>query len=108
MSAFHSLLDTYATHKQTVVTLKIHNSGLDRPVTAHFWPFVNLVCVSTDTSGTPEQDQLTHRCVKLRRQVFLNFTAEPYMMRIDRGFVSANTNHFTLCVDQWFSNFSAR
>jgi len=96
VSAFHFLLKSLRyTQRQRVVTLKMHNSGLDCLVTAHFWPFVTLVCVSTDTSGTIDQDQLIHRCVMQRRQEFLNFTTEPCMVRIDFGLLSANTKFFT-------------
>jgi len=95
VSAFHSLLKSLRyTQRQRVVTLKMPNSGLDCLVTAHFWPFVALVYVSTDTSGTIDQDQLIHRCVMQRRQVFLNFTTEPCMVRIDLGLLSANTKVF--------------
>jgi len=96
VSIFHFLLKYLRyTQRQRVVTLKMHNSGLDCLVTAHFWPFVTLVCVSTDTSGTIDQDQLIHRCVMQRRQEFLNFTTEPCMVRIDFGLLSANTKFFT-------------
>jgi len=74
VSAFHSLLKSLRyTQRQIMVTLKMHNSGLDCLVTAHCLPFFTLVCVSTDTSGTIDQDQLIHSCVMQRRQVFLNF-----------------------------------
>jgi len=44
-----------------------------------FWPLSTFVCVSTHTLGTTGLDQLNYnRCVKLQRQLFLNFTAEPW------------------------------
>ena len=59
MSPFHSLLKyPRYTQRQTVITLKIHKSGLDCLVTAHFCPFVTLVCVSTDTWGTTDQARI--------------------------------------------------
>ena len=43
---------TYAKdrQRQAIVTLKTHNSGLDRLGAAHFWPLATLVWVSTHTS----------------------------------------------------------
>jgi len=80
-----------------VVTLKIRKiSGLDRLGTAHFSPFVTLIRVSTDISGTTRLDQLTLRCVKLRRQVCLTFIAEPWQDKVvPRGFVLTNTQPFS-------------
>jgi len=49
--------------------------ALVRPI---FWPFPNFVWVSTHTLWTTGSDQRTNRCVKLQRQVFLNFSAEPW------------------------------
>ena len=107
VSAFHSFLKSLRyTQRQRVVTLKMHNLGLECLVTAHFWPFVTLVCVSTDTSGTIDQDQLIHRCVMQRRQVFLNFAAEPCMVRIDLGLLSANTKVFTFVWTAWVKHAS--
>ena len=107
VSAFHSLLKSLRyTQRQRVVALKMHNSGLDCLVTDHFRPFVALVCVSTDTSGTTDQDQLIHRCVMQGRQVFLNLTAEPCMVRIDLRLLSANTKVFTFVYTAWVKHAS--
>jgi len=79
MSAFHSFLKYLRyRQRQTAVTLKIQNFGLDRLGTVLFLT-VRCPCLGFDRySGTTGIDQLTHRCVKLRRLVFLNFTAETW------------------------------
>jgi len=50
VSAFHSFLNKYLRYRQrqAVVTLKIHNYGLDRLCATHFWPFSTLVCLGVD------------------------------------------------------------
>ena len=42
----------YATERYRQVTLKIHNSVLDRLGATHFWPFATFVWVATHTLGT--------------------------------------------------------
>jgi len=98
ISAFHSFL-MYLRYRQrqTVVALEIQNSALDSLGTAHFWPFVTLVWGLTDTSGTTGLDQLTQRCVKLRRQVFLNFTAEAWWESIVASFSQTHNHFHILC-----------
>jgi len=51
----------------------IHNPGLDHLCATHF---LTLFWVSTHTLGITGLDKLSNRCVKPRRQVFLNFSAE--------------------------------
>jgi len=66
----HSTLfsvSAYATDIQSMVTLKIHNFGLDRLSMAHSWHFATVISVSTHTLGATGLDQLADRCVKLRR-----------------------------------------
>jgi len=74
MSAFHSFSVKCLCYRQIqamVVTLKIHNSGLDRLDMAIFWHFATVISVSTHTLGATGLDQLAGRCVKLRRRVLL-------------------------------------
>jgi len=68
MSAFYSFLSKCIRHRQrqAMVTMKIHNSDLDRHGMALFWHFT-VISVSTHTLGTTGLDQLADRCVKLQR-----------------------------------------
>jgi len=69
MSAIYSFL-TYLRYRQTSsVTLKIYSSGLDRLCATHF---LTLLWILIHTLGTTGLDQLTNRCIKLRRQVGLH------------------------------------
>jgi len=83
--------------RQSVVTLKIDNSGLERFGVIHFWPFATFIWASTHTLGTTGLDQLTNCGVKLRRPLFLNDNAVPWWWSTVASF-SQILNHFhTLC-----------
>jgi len=99
MSAFHSFLNTdlHYRQRQAVVTLKIHNFGLDRLCAIHFWPFSTLVWVSTHCLGTTGLDQLTHRYLKLWQQVCLKFTPGPWWESIVASFSQIHNYFHALC-----------
>jgi len=85
----------------SVVSLKmqlVHSPGLDRLCAIHFLPFSTLLWVSTHTLENTALDQLINRCVKLRRQVFLNCSASRGNNRLWLRFRKYITV-FTLCVD---------
>jgi len=100
MSAFHSFLNKYLRYRQrqAMVTLKIHNSGLDRLCVTHFWPFSTLVCLGVDQYfGNHWAKSITHRYVKLRQQV-LTVLQSRGENRLWLRFPKYTTI-FTLCVD---------
>ena len=87
-------------HRQAVVTLTLRNSVFDHLVgMIHFLtlrrPFFGSRPTLWETTGL---DQLTNRCVKLRRQVF--FSAEPWRWLRFRKYTTT-----FICVDRWFFTF---
>jgi len=78
-------------HRETEVTLDMHSSGLDRLCVTHFLTLLHILWVLTQTLITTGLDQPTNRRVKLWRQVYPNFSAEPWW--INCGFVFANSQH---------------
>jgi len=81
-----------------MLTLKIHNSGLDRLSMAHFWHF-SVISVSTHALGTTGLDQLADRCVKLRRYVLLTSLQSRGENRLWLRF-RKHTTIFTFCVER--------
>jgi len=73
MSAFHSFLSKCLRYRQrqAMVTLKIHNSGVDRHGMAHFLTLRHCYFGFDRCLGTTGLYQLAERCVKLRRQILL-------------------------------------
>ena len=82
-----------------MVTLKIHNSGLDRLGMAHFLTLRTVNLVSAHTLGATGQDQLADRCVKLRRQVLLTSLQSRGENRLWLRFRKYSTI-FTFCVER--------
>ena len=74
MSAFHVFLSKCLCYRQrqAMITLKIHNSGLDRFGMSHFLTHATVISVSTHTLGSTGLDQLADHCVKLQRRAVAN------------------------------------
>jgi len=82
-----------------MVTLKIHNSCLNRLGMAHFLQFATVISVSTHTLGASGLDQLADRCVKLRRKVLLTSLQSCGENRLWLRFRKYSTI-FTFCVER--------
>ena len=84
-------------NRLAVVTLKIHNSGLDRVGMTFFWPFATLVWVSTHTLGTTGLDKLNNGCVNCGENYLLTSEQSHGDNRLCLRFRKYLTV-FTLCV----------